>query len=204
MTFSCDYCSARINTNQGLRSHISQSAACGRKYFEANAPADAASDSGESVGSEVVDAGEIGEDFGDIALGSEGHPAISDDEMLDPPQQEDEPNNTDPASTPPAASPAKKRPRATVEEVEDEDDCWAQNFPEAAQAGAAYEACRTQFEKLRDEQKGAGKAPWSPFESEDQWELARWLMTAGISLKKTDAFLKLKTARTFIFNSSLD
>ncbi|KAJ7288109.1 hypothetical protein C8J57DRAFT_1027371, partial [Mycena rebaudengoi] len=94
----------------------------------------------------------------------------------------------------PAASPAKKRLRATVEEVEDEDDCWAQNFPEAAQAGAAYEACRTQFEKLRDEQKGAGKSPWSPFESEDQWELARWLMMAGISLKKTDAFLKLKTA----------
>jgi hypothetical protein len=197
MPFSCDYCSARIKTNQGLRSHISQSAACGRKYSEANA---AASDSDESAVSDVDEGASTG-DFGDIGLGSEGgHPGISDDEleMPDPPQQQDAPDNADPDPNPGAAGTTKKRQRATVEEVEDEDDCWTQSFPEAAQAGAAYRACQTQFEKLRDEQQGAGKAPWAPFESEDQWELARWLMTAGISLKKTDAFLKLKTARTFI------
>ncbi|KAF8799293.1 hypothetical protein BYT27DRAFT_7040688, partial [Phlegmacium glaucopus] len=33
--------------------------------------------------------------------------------------------------------------------------------------------------------------PWAPFESEDEWELARWLMTSGVSQTKIDSFLKL-------------
>ncbi|KAJ7845019.1 hypothetical protein B0H14DRAFT_2182041, partial [Mycena olivaceomarginata] len=53
---------------------------------------------------------------------------------------------------------------------------------------------KTQFEKLRDKQKNKGHAPWEPFESEDEWELARWLMTSGLS-NKTDEYLKLKTVR---------
>ncbi|KAJ7812872.1 hypothetical protein B0H14DRAFT_3112207 [Mycena olivaceomarginata] len=55
--------------------------------------------------------------------------------------------------------------------------------------------CKTYFQKLRDEQKDAGNAPWYPFESEDEWELAKWLMTSGLSQKKTDEYLKLKAVR---------
>ncbi|KAJ6545182.1 hypothetical protein B0H19DRAFT_844804, partial [Mycena capillaripes] len=49
-----------------------------------------------------------------------------------------------------------------------------------------------QFEKLREEQKTKGHAPWEPFESQDEWELAQWLMTSGLSNKKIDKYLKLK------------
>ncbi|KAJ7689553.1 hypothetical protein B0H17DRAFT_872490, partial [Mycena rosella] len=57
---------------------------------------------------------------------------------------------------------------------------------------------KTFFETLREQQRDAGRAPWYPFESEDQWELARWLMTSGLSQKKTDSYLKLKTVRTSV------
>ncbi|KAJ6622286.1 hypothetical protein B0H10DRAFT_1745170, partial [Mycena sp. CBHHK59/15] len=61
----------------------------------------------------------------------------------------------------------------TVEEVEDEDDRWIQDFPDEFQAGAIFEKCKTQFEKLRQEQSKAGRPPWYPFESKDEWELAQ-------------------------------
>ncbi|KAJ7883702.1 hypothetical protein B0H14DRAFT_2564777 [Mycena olivaceomarginata] len=81
--------------------------------------------------------------------------------------------------SPVAAEPTpttRKRPRATVEEVEDEDERFVEDFPDDLHAAA-------------------GNAPWYPFESEDEWELARWLMTSGLSQKKTDAYLKLNAVR---------
>ncbi|KAJ6571038.1 hypothetical protein B0H10DRAFT_1669279, partial [Mycena sp. CBHHK59/15] len=48
------------------------------------------------------------------------------------------------------------------------------------------------FQALRDKQKAEGNPPWYPFESEDEWELAQWLMTSGLSQKKRDDYLKLK------------
>ncbi|KAJ7156433.1 hypothetical protein C8R43DRAFT_1087288 [Mycena crocata] len=36
---------------------------------------------------------------------------------------------------------------------------------------------------LHANQKAAGNPPWYSFESEDEWELARWLMTAGLTPK---------------------
>ena len=53
-------------------------------------------------------------------------------------------------------------------------------------------ACKTSFEFYRKQQKEARVEPWSPFESEDEWELARWLMSTGVSQKKMDTLLKLK------------
>ncbi|KAF8219804.1 hypothetical protein L208DRAFT_1546205 [Tricholoma matsutake] len=37
-----------------------------------------------------------------------------------------------------------------------------------------------------------GQEPWFPFPSEDEWELARWLMESAVSQSKIDSFLKLK------------
>ncbi|KAJ6540666.1 hypothetical protein B0H19DRAFT_959211 [Mycena capillaripes] len=103
-----------------------------------------------------------------------------------------------PAGSPLPAEPepaTRKRPRATVEEVEDEDEWFVDDFPDDIDAGAPLDQCKTFFENLREEQRAAGNAPWYPFESEDEWELARWLMTSGLSQKKTDAYLKLKAVR---------
>ncbi|KAF8951860.1 hypothetical protein BDZ97DRAFT_1613670, partial [Flammula alnicola] len=38
------------------------------------------------------------------------------------------------------------------------------------------------FEAYRREQEERNQEPWYPFESKDEWELARWLMTSGVSI----------------------
>ncbi|KAJ7757903.1 hypothetical protein B0H16DRAFT_1822559 [Mycena metata] len=108
----------------------------------------------------------------------------------DPPSDDEVPPIRNPE--PPSAS---KRRRATMEEVEDEDERWVQDFPQEFEAGAVLEECKTEFEKLRQKQKAAGEEPWSPFKSEEEWEMARWLMTSGLSQSKTDDFLKLNSVR---------
>jgi len=72
--------------------------------------------------------------------------------------------------------------RATVEDAPDEDDApklpegevWIDDYDEDRQAGATGQPCKTSFEFHRDQQREAGLEPWSTFESEDEWELARW------------------------------
>ncbi|KAJ7192315.1 hypothetical protein GGX14DRAFT_312788, partial [Mycena pura] len=73
---------------------------------------------------------------------------------------------------------------------------YVQDFPAELEAGKVLDECKTYFQALRDKQKAAGNPPWHPFESEDEWELAQWLMTSGISQKKRDDYLKLKAVRT--------
>jgi hypothetical protein len=132
------------------------------------------------------------------------HMSFSDDEdshtdelllAVDPPPRADF-DNSELVPANDAVDDRRKRPRATVEDAEDEDDSWIQPCPPEREAGAILGACKTRFEKMLEEQRKKGHAPWEPFESEDEWELARWLMTAGLSNKKTDEYLKLKTVRT--------
>ncbi|KAJ7495743.1 hypothetical protein B0H11DRAFT_1910488 [Mycena galericulata] len=123
---------------------------------------------------------------------------------LDPsPNEMPLPSSNSTVPEPPAANP-RKRPRATVEEVEDEDSRWVQDFPDDMEAGVPLGKCQTCFEKLREQQTEGGHAPWYPFESEDEWDLARWLMTSGLSQKKTDEYLKLKSVREGIDPSFKD
>jgi hypothetical protein len=104
-----------------------------------------------------------------------------------------------PDDSAPSSSPRQGR-RATVEDVLDEneapklpeDEVWIDDYNEERLASAMGEPCKTSFQFHRDQQKVAGLELWSPFESEDEWELARWLMGAGVSQKKMDAMLKLK------------
>ncbi|KAF7372729.1 hypothetical protein MSAN_00478200 [Mycena sanguinolenta] len=74
-----------------------------------------------------------------------------------------------------------------------EDERWVQPFPEEYKAGVGRGRCQTAFQKLRDTQQKQGHAPWEPFDSKEIWELGHWLMTSGLSGKKIDAYLKLKT-----------
>lgn len=43
------------------------------------------------------------------------------------------------------------------------------------------------FEKLRREQEKSGTSKWGPFEDQDEWELAEWLIR-NIGQKQMDAF----------------
>jgi hypothetical protein len=49
---------------------------------------------------------------------------------------------------------------------------------------------KTRFEKQRDHDLMNGKQPWQPFSSQDEWELARWLIN-NVNQKATDKYLKL-------------
>jgi hypothetical protein len=99
-----------------------------------------------------------------------------------------------------------KHRKVTIEEVEDvdaperssdkgstigegEEFEFIEDFP--GEAGTPGRRKKTPFEKLRKAQREENQEPWSPFADEAEWELARWLMTAGMSQTKIDEYLKL-------------
>lgn len=198
---TCKYCRDECRTAQGLRSHLTQSTQCRDKHFEeyagnsdSSAETESESDSNDGLsgspdaGGIILGAGDVEMDFSDT---EETHLAI------DPPRAGAQ-GDLGPPNVVGSNANAQKRPlpRPTVEEVEDEDERWVQPFPVDRKAGAILERCTTQFQKLREEQKRKGHAPWGFFESEDEWEFAQWLMTSGLSHKKIDQHLRLKTVRT--------
>lgn len=197
---NCKYCGTHCPTAQGHRSHLAQSRACRKQHFEEYAAADSSDsesdneDGASPLGHPIEDADmdQAAAESGPEALSNEHNFSLSDsdEENIDPPRVD----RIAPAPEP--KSNARKHPRPSVEDVEDEDDRWVQHFPTNLAAGAILEKCRTQFQKLREEQTQAKLAPWHPFESEEEWELAHWLMTSGVSRTKTDEFLKLKAVRT--------
>lgn len=191
-TYACDNCHTRLPTQQGLRSHIQQTPECASYRSRQYAAAAEYSSSDESDGGdqaladgEFESEGMFGDDFGapnmeDVAM----------DEVLSTPAE--------PAAAAAAVNDTvpTKRSRVTIEEVPDEEDeRFTEDFPEQFQAGAVFDQCKTSFEKLRAEQKEAERQPWYPFESKEEWELAQWLMTSGLSHSKIDACLKLKAVR---------
>jgi hypothetical protein len=84
--------------------------------------------------------------------------------------------------------------QARVEEVEDEDVCgtkiWLESFPMNKHAGAIFGTVPTKFESICDEQVLQGADIWGPFKSNEEWELAKWLMK-NIGHNQADEFLKL-------------
>jgi hypothetical protein len=93
-----------------------------------------------------------------------------------------------------------KRRRVTVEDAPgrcspDGSDADAgfdfiEDFP--GEAGTPGKVEKTVFEKIRLTQE----TPWYPFTGHTEWELARWLMTSGVSQNNRESFLKLPIVRT--------
>ncbi|KAJ7019294.1 hypothetical protein C8F04DRAFT_1182372 [Mycena alexandri] len=200
MAFTCQYCTVERPTAQGLRSHLAQSKPCRKKHFEEYAAESSESESdNDNLDAPIPNIGP--EDSQDSLWfeETEWQNAESDDDThpgaLDPPRLSPDPN--DAKILPPHTEEATRRrnKRVTMEEVEDEDARWIQPFPEQHAAGAILSRCKTGFEAYRELQRQAGCAPWEPFESEDEWEMAHWLMTSGLSQKKVDGYLKLKKVR---------
>ncbi|KAJ7933689.1 hypothetical protein B0H13DRAFT_1855931 [Mycena leptocephala] len=193
--FRCESCSTKLPTQQGLRSHIHQSQACTAKYNTLYT----IDSSSEELDNERNRNSEGQEDThmpfnGLEPLDDAGRAEEESDGREDRMSESADPPMDDTVASPaPENRHTAKRRRATVEDVTDEDDRWTQDFPAEFQAGAVLENCKTQCEKLRREQKDAGNALWYPFESEDEWKLARWLMTSGLSQSKIFNCLKLKS-----------
>lgn len=89
--------------------------------------------------------------------------------------------------------------QATVEDVPDEDiDArFHQPFPTTKRAGTWKHLAPTSFEKLKiadEEIVGQGEV-WGPFESEDDWEMAKWLVK-NVGHNQAEDFLKLNMVRS--------
>ncbi|KAJ7719663.1 hypothetical protein B0H16DRAFT_1474803 [Mycena metata] len=168
--FSCEYCAAKLSSDQGLRSHIHQSQACMARHNARYADSDSESSGDDAPAAPLRDSNtgdSLRESWdGDARVDSDLERDV-DNFGADPPSDDEVPPIRDPE--PPSAS---KRCRATMEEVEDEDERWVQDFPQEFEAGAVLEEYKTEFGKLRQKQKAAGEEPWSPFKSEEEWEMA--------------------------------
>jgi hypothetical protein len=92
--------------------------------------------------------------------------------------------------------------RNNVEDSEDNDGGrYIEYFPQEYMAGATWGRCKPLFESVDEEQKRVGGSCWAPFEDEDEWQLAEWLIR-NVGQKQTDTFLKLSIVSS-IFHASV-
>ena len=86
---------------------------------------------------------------------------------------------------------SQKRPRVTVEEVEDEEaDAPWQYMPFPGEPGQTFGEDVTMFESLRAAQVLRGEHPHAPFQDDEEWGLAKWLMRE-VTQGGVDSFAKL-------------
>jgi hypothetical protein len=92
---------------------------------------------------------------------------------------------------PPQHVPQPHPQHATVDVPNDNGGSrYIENFPEEFRAGATWGRCKSLFECLDEEHKTVGGSRWAPFEDEEEWQLAEWLIR-NVGQKQTDSFLKL-------------
>jgi hypothetical protein len=81
----------------------------------------------------------------------------------------------------------------TKERNPSHDAIWEQVFDPPAEDPAKNSDPRlldeTECERLRKRQLEKGDAPWAPFASHEEWELALWLMKRNISQQRIESFL---------------
>jgi hypothetical protein len=88
--------------------------------------------------------------------------------------------------------------RAAVEDAVDEDRSstyFIEEFPAKFGAGAVWGEEIPFFEKVRQEQDANETSRWGPFEDQDEWELAQWLIR-NAGQNQTNSFLNLKIVRS--------
>jgi hypothetical protein len=187
MTARCKICLKGFDTLRGLRAHVSQTTRC--RYRLCELAAQSGTPAMPAVGPMSLNL-EQDQEMADLDPDDIFHPAD-----LAPPAFHHSPA--------PKANhhPLPKRARTMPEQVENATDPgdkaqrWVEDFP-GGMAGTPLWKDQTKFEEIRDTQKHLEQLPWAPFESVEEWELARWLMLSGLSQTKIDAFLKLAIVRT--------
>jgi hypothetical protein len=102
---------------------------------------------------------------------------------------------------PPQDEPQRRGRQPTVEDVTDDEEVddggrYIEYFSEECLAGATWGRCKPLFETLDDERVRYGGSRWAPFDDEDEWQLAEWLIR-NVGQKQTDTFLKLPIVSFF-------
>ncbi|KAI0694820.1 hypothetical protein C8Q76DRAFT_634235 [Earliella scabrosa] len=180
----CEFCNQYIETEQGVRSHVKQKEPC-RLAYERSISAAAEQHVAQSIPPHV--------DHSSFTSGIDRAwtpppLAAQDDSQAGIPRS---PRSLDGDNS----GRAEKRRRVTVEEVPDIEQGglpsrpWVEDFPR--EAGTPLRDGQTHFEEIRARKASQSESPWAPFESEEEWELAEWLMKSGISQKALDKYLKL-------------
>ncbi len=185
-TYNCRYCGKPLETRQGVKSHLAQRPECLKAFYQTVTDAKAR----QTIQTEgFVDAMDCdpAEDCRPYkTIEYTGLPEVSTASNL-------------PASLAPHVPMASHR--VTVEEVPDEDaghlphEPWVEDFPQPT--GTTFGRGETYFDCIHREKQLAGQDAWMPFESEDEWELVKWLMTSGLTQKDIDHYLKLKIVSTY-------
>lgn len=204
--FKCP-CSADLSTLRGLCSHQSQSRECRARATRTKAAVSTSSSKDEAFEapsyleptSPPVESIQLSDDEYPTENINIGSPL-----PLDPPVIQDSIEEIIPT-----ASSSQKCPY--VKDSDDEEDepapeansVYIQEFPAHLHAGEKKAALKTQFEILRERQRVEGLEPWFPFPSEDEWELACWLVESGASQLKINSFTKLKVVCACNYHSKL-
>ena len=86
-----------------------------------------------------------------------------------------------------------------IEEVEDEDDPhkspqYCRSYPGLVAQTLGIR--KTPFEKLQEAQAALGESEWALFASQEEWDLAQWLMKS-VRQNSIDEFLKLPIVSSY-------
>lgn len=184
----CKYCGAFYPTVAAMRRHQSHSRLCRRAR--------------DNAWGNLLDSNFTGEDHVDGAGAQHGGHTGSDAALGDSFSQGDDGTTPDLDDTRMGTStgPSDMRPsqRARVEDVLDEDwsgQLWSEHAPSHLRAGHRIGQGLCSFEEIRDEQVLRGSDIWGPFASEDEWDLAKWLIK-NVGQNQAEKFLKLNMVST--------
>ncbi|KAF5362997.1 hypothetical protein D9757_014080 [Collybiopsis confluens] len=177
MPTACPYCGSIGESTKSLRAHITQKKFCRQKdeqaFYESDSDPEAPMD-------------------------------------WTPTTEPDSENNSenDIGYFQPTSSHCSSTLPVSIEEIEDDPSNEAKSvygnvnnyvyaMPYPGPAGMSlHDSCMpTSFEAAYQRQTEAKLPPWTPFKSEQEWELARWLISSGASQKKIDKFCMLDMIR---------
>jgi hypothetical protein len=189
MPYYCGFCGKLCETPHGLKRHIDRTPDCKKASHEefgqyANSIWDNVPENQENVEQQPPMLPIEPADMPDFYLDED---ILDEDiriaeENIQPPlqQQLDEPQPW----------PQHATVDIPVNKVNMEGALYFEYFPEEHMAGATWGRCKPLFESIVEEQKNLGGSRWAPFEDEEEWQLAEWLIQ-NVGQKQTDAFLKL-------------
>ncbi|KAI6017785.1 hypothetical protein BKA83DRAFT_17150 [Pisolithus microcarpus] len=187
----CDYCLKPISTLAGVKWHIAQLAACQQQWnWVLERTASAASVDDHQIGDEMDNApGIVSDRYNESDGNDSGHDNLDIQEgpLVQQLQSYAEPEPLNPPSK-----------RASVgDDVEDEPalangGCFVKQYTGAA--AHILGSWPTVFEDMENAENTSGGSQWAPFQNEEEWELARFLMK-NVGQMKINDFLKLSLVR---------
>lgn len=160
--FVCNYCRRTFTSGAGVKSHIRQTPSCQQEFDK-----------------HTYQKGQAAQSPSTEAIAAPYNSAF--DTAPDFPMDEEPPSK-----------------RARIDDVEDEDDeLETGGLPKrpfvdySARLSTKIKGRgQTLFEAMDAAQAGKDN-PWAPFADKEEWELAHWLMTKGLTQSAVDDYLKL-------------